>query len=123
MTKNEKIKCNSIIHAAASLSALAATPLAQFPGSDSAVIIPIQVGMIISLGAVFGITLDNSTAKAALATAAATQIGRAISQTLVGWIPLYGNIINAATAFGITENIGWILANDFSRGSYYLVSS
>jgi uncharacterized protein (DUF697 family) len=74
--------------------------------------------MVISLGAVFGITLDNSAAKAALATAAASQIGRAISQLLVGWIPVYGNIINASTAFGITENIGWILANDFSRGKY-----
>lgn len=33
--------------------------------------------------------------------------GRGISQVLVGWIPGYGNAINATTAAAVTEAIGW----------------
>ncbi|MBS4879931.1 MAG: hypothetical protein KH138_06445 [Firmicutes bacterium] len=44
-------------------------------------------------------------------------IGRGISQTLVGWIPGLGNAINAGTAAGLTEAIGWILADDFDKQS------
>lgn len=88
--------------------------MAQLLGSDSAVIIPIQVGMIISLGAVFGIELNESCAKATLATATATMVGRGLSQVLLGWIPGWGNALNATTAFAVTETIGWAVANDFS---------
>ena len=88
--------------------------MAQLPGSDSAFIVPIQIAMIISIGAVFGIELDESSAKATLASATATMIGRSLSQFLVGWIPGWGNALNATTAFTVTEAIGWAVANDFA---------
>lgn len=43
--------------------------------------------MTVSLGAVFGIQLTQSAAAAALASFAASTVGRAASQVLVGWIP------------------------------------
>ena len=70
--------------------------------------------MIISLGAVFRKKLTQSTARATLETATATLVGRSISQVLVGWLPIYGNIINASTAAGVTETIGWAVAKDFA---------
>ncbi|WP_207749341.1 MULTISPECIES: hypothetical protein [unclassified Ruminococcus] len=73
--------------------------------------------MAVSLGKVFGITLDQSAAKAAVASAAAATVGRTASQVLVGWIPGVGNIINATTAATITEAIGWIMANEFASQS------
>lgn len=115
MTNEQKNKCHAIIHSASAAAATAASGLAQLPGSDNAVIVPIQITMTISLGSVFGIKLDESTAKAALATATASMTGRAISQFLVGWIPVLGNVINASTAAAITETIGWAIANDFSN--------
>jgi uncharacterized protein (DUF697 family) len=63
---------------------------------------------------VFGIELNESTAKAALASATATAVGRGISQVLVGWIPGWGNALNASTAFAVTESVGWAVANDFA---------
>ncbi|MDR1873475.1 MAG: hypothetical protein LBQ90_00470 [Synergistaceae bacterium] len=115
MDDSQNTKCHTIIHAAATAAAGAAAGLAQIPGSDNVVITPIQIGMIVSLGKVFGEELSEAAAMAALATAAATVVGRGLSQFLVGWIPGIGNIINASTAFGITESIGWYMADVFDE--------
>ena len=118
MTSREIGLCNGIIHTASAAAAAVGGGLAQIPGSDNVVITPIQLTMAISLGKVFDIELDQSAAKAALASAAATTIGRTTSQVLIGWIPGVGNIINAATAATLTEAIGWIMANEFKKQAY-----
>lgn len=115
MTDKERRKCHAIIHTASVAAAAAASGLAQLPGSDNAVITPIQMAMTVSLGAVFGKSLTKSTAKAALASATASAVGRTISQFLIGWIPGIGNAINATTAAALTETIGWAIAKDFAN--------
>jgi uncharacterized protein (DUF697 family) len=119
MTNKEKISCNGIIHSASAAAATVGAGLAQVPGSDNLVITPIQLAMAVSLGKVFGINLDQSAAKAAVASAAAATIGRTASQVFVGWIPGAGNVINATTAAAITEAIGWIMANEFEKQRVY----
>lgn len=116
MTMSEKVKCNAIIHAASVAAAGVGAGLAQVPGSDNLIITPIQLGMAITLGQVFGIQLSQRTAEAAVASAAAHSMGRAASQVAIGWFPGIGNITNAATAAALTEAIGWILAKQFSMG-------
>lgn len=113
MKSSQRKKCHAIIHVASAATAGIGAGLAQLPGTDNSVIVPIQVGMIISLGTVFGINLTDSAAKATLATVTATMVGRGISQFLVGWIPVFGNIVNASTAATITETIGWAVVRDF----------
>ena len=115
MNNNEKKACHGIIHTASTLASGIGTGLAQIPMSDNLVITPIQLTMIISLGKVFGVSLSESSARAALSSAAAATVGRTISQVAIGWIPVLGNIINAVTAATITETIGWILANEFAK--------
>lgn len=117
MTSREKGLCNGIIHSASVAAAGVGGGFAQIPGSDNLVIVPIQLTMVISLGQVFGINLSQSAAEATLTSAAATTVGRTISQVLIGWIPGVGNVINATTAATITETIGWIVANDFDKQS------
>ncbi len=116
MDDSQKAKCHGIIHTASAAAAIGAG-LAQIPGSDNLAIIPIQAGMVMSLGAVFGIDLTESVAKTTLATATAGMVGRGISQVLVGWIPVIGNAINASTAAGVTETVGWTIANNFDKQS------
>lgn len=113
MTDSQKKKCETIIHGASVAAAGAAAGLAQIPGADNAAIIPIQVAMIISLGQVFGRELTKNAATALLGTAAASTVGRATSQFLVGWIPGLGNAINAGTAASVTEALGWTIASRF----------
>lgn len=117
MTNEQMISCNVIIHTASTLAAAVGTGMAQVPGSDSAIITPIQLGMAISLGQVFGIDLSKSTDKATLASASAAMAGRTISQALVGWIPGLGNVINASTAAALTEVVGWNMAKHFENQS------
>lgn len=109
-------KIHAIIHGAASAAAAVGAGLAQIPGSDNAVITPIQIAMIISIGEVHGQKLSKGAALSTLSAASAGVAGRTLSQFLVGWVPGYGNAVNATTAFAITEAIGWaadkILRND-----------
>ncbi len=105
MSTNEKV--HTIIHGAAASAAAVGTGLAQIPGSDNVVITPIQVAMIIAIGEVHGQQLSKAAALSTLSAASAGVAGRTLSQFLVGWIPGYGNAINATTAFAITEAIGW----------------
>ena len=115
MTSDQKSKCNAIIHTASVAAAGAGAGLAQIPGGDNALITPIQLTMTISLGKVFDIELSDSAARAALGSVAASTIGRTLTQFLVGWIPGVGNAINATTAAGLTEAMGWTLAEDFAK--------
>lgn len=114
MNSNQQAKCHAIIHSASASAGAVGAGLAQFPGSDNAIITPIQLVMTISLGRVFGLELTDSAARAALASVVAATVGRTASQLLIGWIPIAGNIINAGTAASITEAIGWLLAEDFA---------
>ena len=115
ITDAQKSKCHKIIHSASAAAAAAGGGLAQVPCSDAAIITPIQVTMTIALGKVFHITLSETAALAAIGTGGASMIGRAISQVLVGWIPVIGNGVNAGTAAAITEALGWLLVEEFSK--------
>ena len=115
MTKEQRKKCHKIIHTASVSAATVGAGLAQLPGSDNAVITPIQVIMTISLGGVFGKKLKKSIAHSVIATQLAATTGRAISQFLIGWIPGVGNALNASTAAVVTEALGWAIANDFDK--------
>jgi uncharacterized protein (DUF697 family) len=113
LTYAERKKCYSLIHGAAGSAALIGSGLAQLPMSDAVVITPIQIGMIISLGAVFGIEITESAAKGLFASLSASCIGRAASQVLFGWVPVLGNIVNAGTAAALTEAVGWLAVEHF----------
>lgn len=71
--------------------------------------------MAIALGEVFGVKLNKSAAKAAVAAAAATAAGRAVSQLATFWLPFANLAVNASTAVGLTEYVGWTLAEEFAE--------
>lgn len=118
ISEDQMKKCNVIIHGASAAAGGAGTGMAQIPLSDNAVITPIQIGMIIALGQVFDQKISKSTATAILSGMTASFVGRGISQILVGWIPGVGNAINTATAAGVTEAVGWIVVDKFSKNQY-----
>lgn len=114
------MRCCGIIHTAAAACGLAGAGFAQIPGSDSAIIVPFQIKMVIDLARVFGINLSESSAEVFVASAAATAAGRALSQWLLRWFPGVGNTLNALTAVGITEIMGWVAVMNFKeRGGLF----
>ncbi len=103
-TKAEKI--HALIHAAAASCAAVGGGLAQAPGADAAVITPIQVALIVALGAEHGTPISKTAAAELILPFSAAAVGRGLSQCLLGWVPGLGNAINAITAAALTEAIG-----------------
>ena len=123
MPEDQKQKCNTIIHGAAVAAGGAGSGLAQVPMADSAIITPIQIGMIIALGKVFDQNITKSAANAIFSGMVASFAGRTASQLLVGWLPLVGNAVNAATAASLTELVGWNSAEQFYKNQLNSINS
>jgi len=113
MPEDIKKKCSMIIHFAAVLSGTAgAIPI---PIADSIPIGAIQISMVISLGKVFDLAISKSLAKSIVGLVLAPQVGRFIFANALKLVPGAGSIAGAATAVGITEALGWMIAYDFYK--------
>ena len=115
ITEDQRKKCHVIIHGASVAAGATGAAGAQLPVADNAVIVPTQITMIIALGKVFDLKITESIASGIIKSAIASFVGRGLSQVLVGWVPGIGNVINTATAAGITETIGWMSVKEFSE--------
>lgn len=119
MPKELEKKCHAAIHIATTASAAAgAIPI---PMSDAIPITAAQIGMIISLGKAFDITLSEAAAKSIMGVTLAQQAGRTVASGIIKMIPgvgtIVGGIVGASTAAALTEALGWIIADDFYRMS------
>jgi uncharacterized protein (DUF697 family) len=115
LTYTQKRKSRRIIHGAALAGAFVGAGLAQLPASDNLILVPIEILMVIGLGHAFGLRLRHSYRTALLVGTAATMIGRGVSEFLIGWIPVLGNVVDALTALAVIEVLGWIVAKEFDR--------
>lgn len=107
-------RIHGIIHGASTAAAGVGAGLAQLPCSDAIPLVAIQKGMILAIAREHCREISEAAALALVGTLAATIGGRGASQILVGWIPGWGNVVNAATAASITEGLGW-LAHEYFR--------
>ena len=119
MPKELEKKCHVAIHSATVAAAAAgAIPITM---SDAVPITAAQIGMIIALGKAFDITLSQAAAKSIASVALTQQAGRAVASGILKAIPgvgtIIGGMVGASTAAGLTEALGWIVADDFYRMS------
>ena len=97
--------------AAAAAAAAGASPI---PFSDAALLIPMQIGMLAGISAVFGIEISKAflgtLISATAGTAGATFLGRAVVSNLLKFVPgvgtVAGGVISAGTAAGLTTALG-----------------
>ena len=109
--KKKKEKCENIIHTAALAAAgVGAIPI---PISDAALITPIQVSMIVSMGMIMGISKE--TAKSIFLPVIAKTVGILTASSLSKLIPGLGSAIQAGVAAALTEAVGWISLNYFEQ--------
>jgi len=106
MATNRNHVVKGIIGTAAASAAGVGAGLAQIPGSDAPILCGIQTAMIVAIANAYGIAFTKAAAADLLLTFVATIGGRTISQFLVGWIPGWGNAINATTAAALTTAVG-----------------
>ncbi len=113
-TKTQKI--HMLIHTAALAAAAVGGGLAQAPGSDTVVITPLQVAMIVALGAEHGAPISKAAAAELILPFSAAALGRGVSQLLLCLMPGLGSALNAVTAAALTEAIGWAAVEYFREG-------
>jgi len=114
MTNKQNSKCHKIIHSAAA-AAGAIGAIGVVPMSDAIPLAAIQLKMIHSLAEVFGLSMSDKEARAALEVAMASAGGRQLAKLLTCWVPGLGSLVSGSTAAGITEAIGWRMASEFDR--------
>lgn len=90
---------------------------AQIPLADNTLIVPAQMTMVISLGKVFGYKITEGIAKSLVVPLVVQGLGREVAKTLVGILPVAGNVVKAGVSVFFTEALGWIVANEFDEGS------
>lgn len=111
---SEHEKVHGVIHTAALAAAAVGGGLAQIPGSDMPVIAALQTAMIVGIAEVHRVSIGKMAAADLLLTFTASMGGRGLSQWLVGWVPGYGNALNATTAAALTEAVGWAASAYFA---------
>ena len=119
ITELPKSEAQITIHVASTSEAAISGGLAFLPFADNVPLMGIQMGMAIRLGKLFGIDLPESMASGAVRTVLAFISGqvltRSLSQAILGWVPIWGNALNATTAALITEAVGWSFFQKFSE--------
>jgi Uncharacterized protein/domain associated with GTPases len=113
LTKTQQIRCHLAIHATSLTAAGVGAGLAQLPCADSVALVPLEVALVMALGAVFGIRMNQSSAEATLAGTTATLCGRGLSRVLSGRIPCLEKACDAVTAALAVQLVGWAVAADF----------
>lgn len=99
----------SIIHKAATSAAIASGAMAQgsIVSLDTPVLVTIHIGMVVAIGAVFGKKVSHANAIALLGAATGVGIGVAGVKSVMGIVPIAGNLANATVSFAYTEALGW----------------
>ena len=101
MPPDQKQKCHIIIHSASVGSAVVGAATAA------------RITMIISLGKVFDQTISKEAAKELVNNMLAATVGSTVARAALSWIPVVGIAVNLGTAGGVTEYIGWKMAENF----------
>lgn len=99
---------------ATTAAAAAATGAMPIPFSDAALLVPVQVGMLAEITAVFGVSVEKaaltSVISATIGTMGATVLGKTIVSGLIKLIPgagsVVGEIISASVAAALTAALG-----------------
>lgn len=76
------------------------------PVSDFLILVPIQIGMVIKLGAIYGKTIDKKSAVEIVTTLGAGVATRVIFQTIVSWVPGVKNVLGPPVASAATYGMG-----------------
>ena len=107
-------EADKIIKGAAALAAgeVLVNPI---PASDIAVLAPLQIGMIIKLGAIYGKTIDRNSAMEVITTLGAGLAARTVFQGVISLLPVVKNVLGPPFAATATWTMGR-LAKTYFKG-------
>ena len=108
LARKRKHAAGAIAAAVTGATGVGAVPI---PIADAVLLVPVQIGMMAAISAIYGIDIKTSGLATLAATTAATGAGRAAVTGLIKIIPgagsIIGGVISAGTAGVLTAAIGW----------------
>lgn len=99
-------RCAAIIHTA-SAAAAGAAGATMVPGSDSIAIAPVQVAMVTALADEFDVPWTDAAVRSTLYATLGTMVGKGGANLVLRWVPVWGNVVRAGVAAGVTQALGW----------------
>jgi uncharacterized protein (DUF697 family) len=111
-----RAQAQSIIDGVAKASEAVSSAVLPF-SSDTAALQHLHVGMIQTLGKLFGTELDARRATGMLQELAGPLLGTTTALTLLGYLPGVGNLVNATVSKGYTQAIGWKAYHIFANST------
>jgi uncharacterized protein (DUF697 family)/GTPase SAR1 family protein len=116
----------AVRNAVAAATAAGFTPI---PMADAAILVPIQIGMMGRIAAIYDIPMDRATVAALATTTATTQGGRAAATGLLKLVPGIGTLAGGAITGGVAGSITLAVGTAWHRvcvgmaeGKYQTVS-
>jgi predicted GTPase len=112
-------KLDGMAHAAIATSATtagAAVLVNPLPASDWVALVPIQLSMIVAIGAIYGKTITPSTAKETIAALGFGFAARTVFQGVISLLPGVKNVLGPPYAFAATHALGLMAKAYFQTG-------
>jgi len=98
--------------ATAAASAAGFTPI---PFADAAILVPIQIGMMAKIAAIYDIPMQRATVASIAATTVTTQAGRAAATGLLKLVPGVGTIVGGAITGSVAGSITYAVGEAWHR--------
>ncbi|MDD2760784.1 MAG: hypothetical protein PHH11_10885 [Methylomonas sp.] len=115
MIEDRRVKAGEIIDDIAQTAATLTAIFSQIPGMGVATLTKLYLEMASKIAALFGRKLESQEAKSLVLAACNFYSTDIVQKSVLGWIPLIGNIINAKITYDLTKNIGWFLYKHFEE--------
>lgn len=106
-TKRKATEAHRAIAAAAGAAAAAAA--SPIPFSDSAMLVPIQLGMMARIAQLYAIKFDRAALLALASTTAATTAGRSVFTNLLKMIPGAGTVAGGVISAGVASTFTYAM--------------
>ncbi|MDD5227288.1 MAG: hypothetical protein PHN45_02830 [Methylococcales bacterium] len=113
--EKRKVMATKIIDDIATTAATTTAIFSQVPGMGIATLTKLYLDMAKNLAALFNQELESQAARTLVVAACERYASAIFNKSVLGWIPLIGNAINAKITFTLTQDVGWFLYNHFSE--------
>jgi len=115
MTAEERMKKATKIIDDIAKTATTTAVFSQIPGMGVATLSTLYSDMAKKIAALFNQKLDAQTARTLVLAGCNRHANTIFEKSVLGWIPLFGNAINAKMTFDLTKNVGWFFYDYFDK--------
>ncbi|MCF7971607.1 MAG: hypothetical protein K9L22_10650 [Methylococcaceae bacterium] len=116
MTEEERrAAAMKIINRIADSAATNTAIFSQVPGMGVATLTTLYLEMVEKMATLFNQPLDSKAGRMLIMDACKHYATPLFKKSVVGWIPLIGNFINAKITYDLTINIGWFFYDYFAK--------